>query len=97
MRNFPGKVIMRRMEIISSLIEEKMIERNKKFMGKSVEVLIDGIEEGEYYGRTKTSAPDIDPVVWISPHGKKIEVGNIYQCSITDVLGGDIAGEVDSN
>ncbi|MBN1695195.1 30S ribosomal protein S12 methylthiotransferase RimO [candidate division WOR-3 bacterium] len=87
-------LIMRRMEIISSIIEEKAGKRNEKFIGETIEVLIDGIEEGEYYGRTKTSAPEIDPVVWLSPAKKPPEVGKIYRALITDALGSDITGEI---
>lgn len=94
MRELPGKIVMRRLKIISKLIEERMIESNKKLIGKPVEVLIDGIEQGEYYGRIKTSAPDIDPVVWILSSKQKIVMGNVYKCSITGVAGGDFTGEI---
>jgi len=94
MPNLSDELIMHRIEVISSIIEEKMKERNEKFIGDTKEVLIDGIEEGEYCGRTKTSAPDIDPVVWILPGAKDPEVGKIYRTLITDVLGTDIGGEI---
>jgi len=94
MSKLSDEVITRRMEIISLIIEDKMKKRNEKFIGKTTEVLIDGIESGEYYGRTKSSAPDIDPVVWISKENKSINVGKIYQVLITDALGGDITGEI---
>jgi len=97
MSNLSDELIMHRIEVISSIIEEKMKERTEKFIGDTKEVLIDGIEEGEYYGRTKTSAPDIDPVVWILPGAKDPEVGKIYRTLITDVLGTDIAGEMISD
>lgn len=92
--SLPNKVVKRRLGIISSLIEKKVIKRNKKLIGKSVNVLVDGMEEGEYYGRTGTSSPDIDPVVWISPHDKGLNIGEIYRCLITDTLGCDLAGNV---
>ncbi len=91
--SFPNKVVKRRLQTISSLIEEKAIKRNKKLIGKSVNVLVDGIEEGEYYGRTRTSAPDIDPVAWIATHDKNLNIGEIYGCLITDTLGCDLACE----
>jgi len=94
MPKLSDEVITRRMEIISLIIEDKMKKRNEKFIGKTTEVLIDGIESGEYYGRTKSSAPDIDPVVWISKENKSINVGKTYQVLITDALGGDIMGEI---
>jgi ribosomal protein S12 methylthiotransferase len=85
---------MERVSAITSIIEKKTKKRNKKFLGRKMEVLIDGVEEGEYYGRTKASAPDIDPIVWIFPGNKKLEIGEIYKTSITDLLGCDIGGEV---
>jgi ribosomal protein S12 methylthiotransferase len=88
------KLIARRSEILSSIIEEKAKKRNKEFVGKTMDVLIDGIEAGEYYGRTKFSSPDIDPLVWISPEIKNIKIGEIYRLLITDSLGADIAGEI---
>jgi ribosomal protein S12 methylthiotransferase len=88
------KLIMRRSEILSSIIEEKAKQRNRKLVGKEMEVLIDGIEAGEYYGRTKFSAPDIDPVVWISPGIENVKVGEIYPVLITDAPGGDSAGGI---
>jgi ribosomal protein S12 methylthiotransferase len=94
MPKLSNDVIMRRMETISSLIEEKAKKRNEKIIGETIEVLIDGIEEEEYFGRTRSSAPEIDPVVWLSPAKKPPEVGKIYRTLITDVLGPDVAGEI---
>ncbi len=88
------KLITKRSEILSSIVEEKVKQRNRKFVGKVMEVLIDGIEAGEYYGRTKFSTPDIDPIVWISPGIQNIKVGEIYRTLFTDYLGGDVAGEI---
>jgi ribosomal protein S12 methylthiotransferase len=94
MRGLPDKEISRRFEILSSLIEEKIKEKNRKLIGKSFEVIIDGIEEREYYGRTRYSAPDIDPVVWISSRNIDIRTGNFYKCLISDIVGCDTAGEI---
>lgn len=95
MKTLPGKEIIRRLDILTSLIEEKVAKKNMQFVDKSLEVIIDGIEEGEYYGRTKNSAPDIDPVVWISPGDREIKVGSFYPCLISDVVGSDMAGELE--
>jgi ribosomal protein S12 methylthiotransferase len=94
MEALSGKEIMRRLEILTSLIEKKIVKKNTHLIDKSLEVIIDGIEEGEYYGRPKNSAPDIDPVVWISPGDRKIEVGSLYPCLISDFVGSDLVGEV---
>jgi ribosomal protein S12 methylthiotransferase len=91
------KILNRRSKQISSVIEEKMRGRNERLIGKLMNVLIDGIEEREYYGRTKSSSPDIDPVVWIPPEVENIKVGEIYPVLITDIVGGDFMGEIDFN
>ncbi len=94
MKPLPQEIIKRRIETISSIIESKMRNKSEKLIGKKREVLIDGIEEGEYYGRMKSSAPDIDPVVWIAPCKEELKVGNIYRTLMTDVIGADMAGEI---
>ncbi len=94
MKTLAGKEIMRRLDILTSLIEKKIARKNTQFIDKSFEVIIDGIEEGEYYGRTKNSAPDIDPVIWILPGDKEIKIGSFYPCLISDVVGCDMIGEL---
>ncbi len=90
------KEIARRLEIISTIIEHKTKKRNIKLIGQKAEVLIDGMEKGEYFGRTKASAPDIDPLVWIS-NTDRLKIGEIYNALITDALGSDFAGEICKN
>jgi ribosomal protein S12 methylthiotransferase len=97
MPSLEDKLIARRSEILTSIIEEKAEKRNKKFTGKAMDVLIDGIEAGEYYGRPKFSSPDIDPLVWISSETRNIKIGEIHRVLITDSLGADIAGEIISD
>jgi ribosomal protein S12 methylthiotransferase len=94
MSPLPKKAVEKRIERIYSLIEKKMGNRSEEFIGQTREVLIDGMEAGEYYGRLKSSAPGIDPVVWVAPSGKNIKIGNIYRILITDSLGADMAGEI---
>jgi ribosomal protein S12 methylthiotransferase len=93
----PKKAVQKRMKRIYSLIEKNMGNRNEELIGQIREVLIDGMEAGEYYGRLKSSAPGIDPVVWVAPSGKNIKIGNIYRILITDSLGSDMAGEIVSH
>ena len=94
MKPLPRETINRRIETVSSIIEKKMEERNEKLIGEKREVLIDGVEEGEYFGRMKSSAPDIDPVVWISSPAKKLKIGDLYKVSIIENVGADLAGEI---
>jgi ribosomal protein S12 methylthiotransferase len=97
MKCLPDQVIKRRIEVSSEIVDRKTLTRNERFIGQEMETLIDGIEEGEYYGRTKASAPDVDPVVWISSGDKELRIGEIYRVLITDALGSDFGGEVIRN
>ena len=94
LRSLSRREITERVKVISSIIEEKTKKRNENFIGKIMEALIDGVEGGEYYGRTRASSPDIDPLVWISHIDKKLEIGETCQILITDLLGSDIGGEI---
>ena len=52
------------------------------------DVLVDGYtEDGEIYGRTQWDAPDIDPVVFLSPPEDPslppLEVGQMRRCRVT--------------
>ena len=94
MKTLPGKEVMRRVDILTSLVEEKIVKKNRQFIDRRLEVIIDGKEGNEYFGRPRNSAPEIDPVVWILPEDKEIEVGSLYPCLILDVAGCDMIGEL---
>ena len=69
-------------------------ESNKRFLGKSLEVLIDekaDSERDEFLGRTQSDAPEVDGVVYVT--GKSIKVGEFCKVKITDTLEYDLVGE----
>jgi ribosomal protein S12 methylthiotransferase len=94
MKTLPGEEMMRRVDILTSLVEEKIVKKNRQFIGRLLAVIIDGKEGDEHYGRAMNSAPDIDPVVWILPGDKEIKAGGLYPCLISDVAGCDMIGEL---
>lgn len=52
-----------------------------------MDVLVDGYtEDGEIYGRTQWDAPDIDPIVFLSPPEDPslpaLEVGQMRRCRV---------------
>lgn len=63
--------------------------------GESFDVLIEGTEEGRYFGRAYFQAPDIDGVVFISEfEDKKINIGDYLNVKILDTEGYDLVGVV---
>ena len=70
-------------------------KKHKKFVGKIVEVLIEGeSEETELLlqGRMAQQAPEIDGLVLINDG--KADVGSIVRVKITDSLDYDLIGEI---
>lgn len=65
-------------------------------VGESFDVLIEGEEEGRFYGRASFQAPDIDGVIFISEYDdKKINIGDYLNVKILDTEGYDLVGVVD--
>jgi ribosomal protein S12 methylthiotransferase len=78
------------------LMEKQMnisIEKNKAFINKRFDVIIDSyVEENKYIGRTYMDSPDIDGNVYVDSKCK-LEAGDIVDVKITDALEYDLIGE----
>ena len=70
-------------------------ERNAGYLGKTLEVLTDGVdyEKQSFYGRAYFSAPDIDGLVYLRSD-EDIEQGRKYKVRITSYDDYDLYGEV---
>lgn len=91
--HLPEKIKKERYNIVMELQQGISREINKKYLGKTVEVLIDEKltgEKGKFLGRTSGDAPEIDGVVHVS--GKGMKVGEMYKVKITDTLEYDLIG-----
>lgn len=84
----------KRANIIMELQREIAAERNGRFVGKELDVLIERYDgRGDVYvGRTEYDAPEIDGEVFVS--GYKGELGKIVKVRITHSFEYDLAGEV---
>lgn len=61
-------------------------------VGKKMEVLVEGMEDGRYYGRSAMDAPDIDTKVYFTG-GEKYAPGEFVRVRITGTEGYDLLGE----
>lgn len=69
-------------------------EKNKTFVGKSMEVLIEEkIEDGLYEGRSYRDMTEIDGLVFVKSE-KKLKKGQFVNVKITDALEYDLTGEI---
>ncbi|MBN2087573.1 30S ribosomal protein S12 methylthiotransferase RimO [Candidatus Peregrinibacteria bacterium] len=78
------------------LVQQKISsDKNKKFIGSTQKVLIDGFdpELNKYIGRTQHFAPEVDGVVIIKS-SKKLKSGSFYKVKITDAGEYDLFGSL---
>ena len=80
---------------IMSLQQEISEENLKQKVGKSYEVMIEGMtKNGKYYvGRSYMDTPEIDGVIYI-PNTKRLQTGEFVTCKITDIKEYDLIGEI---
>ena len=93
-KQVPEKVKAGRFDELMRMQQAIAGDINKSFLGKTLEVLIDGKCEGEkdkFIGRTEADAPEIDGAVYVS--GKNIKIGRFYKVKITDTLEYDLIGQ----
>ena len=84
---------MERAEQVEILQSRIMDDFNTSWIGKEVEVLVDGYDEEyeQFYGRTYADSPDIDGRVWISCPEPLTE-GTFVTVYIDDTVDGDLTG-----
>ena len=81
----PENIKLERQERLYMLQQEISHDINLRFVGKTMDVLVEGMQEdGVLIGRTYRDAPEIDGLVFING---KAPVGGIIPVKITGVLG----------
>lgn len=76
---------------VKSLAEELIDQRAASRVGEQTQVLIEGLEDGQYFGRSRHQGPDVDGATHL-PMGK-YKVGQLVNISVTSNLGADLIGE----
>jgi len=86
----------KRLNILMTVQQDISKEVQRKFIGKTLKVLIDEQQKGEsnvYLGRSEYDAPEVDGVVYV--HSKKdLMPGDFVLVKITDAYEYDLVGEV---
>jgi ribosomal protein S12 methylthiotransferase len=94
----PQDIIDERFDILFETQQEIVRERNQTYLGKVIDVLIEGEhEETELLiqGRHQGQAPDIDGKVIINDlAGLEVEIGDLVKVEITEVLDYDLVGRI---
>ncbi|MFH1189993.1 MAG: 30S ribosomal protein S12 methylthiotransferase RimO [Candidatus Omnitrophota bacterium] len=84
----------RRYAEVMRLQQEISAAANRKYIGRTVDVLIDekvALEDNKFIGRTEGDAPEIDGVVHVTAKGAR--TGNFCKVKIKDTLEYDLIGE----
>jgi len=82
-----------RYERLMTLQQDISLEINRSYVGKTLEVLIEGVSEEVSIGRSYRDAPEIDGLIFV--YGKA-NVGDIVPVKITDAMPYDLAGILQS-
>jgi len=92
----PDDVKQARVEELMLAQQDVAFARANEQIGKTVQVLIDrpgaADEEGNYVGRSRSQAPDIDSVVYVQ--GKKLHAGQLLDVRVTDYQAYDLVAQV---
>ncbi len=93
---FPdNEVAQRRAQIVEEIQSEIMDAYNASWLGKTVDVVIDGFDEEieQFFGRTYADSPEIDGRVWIASEEALVE-GNFVRVCIDGIVDGDLSGYI---
>lgn len=83
----------RRQEVIMNKQMDISMNINKKMIGETISVLVEGYENDKYYGRSYKDAPEIDGRVYIDTTLELI-AGDFYNVKIIEAFEYDLMGEI---
>lgn len=88
----PKKIKNERFGAIMSAQQEISRQVNNKFLGRTLDVLIEERQDGIYLGRTQYDAPEVDGQVFVRSRSN-LKTGSIIKVKISDTLEYDLTGE----
>ena len=91
MEQIDPEVREHRAQLIMDIQGQVMAEFQEKTIGKTFEVLVEGEEDGYWFGRSQIDAPDVDTKVYFQDEASHIP-GEYIQVEITGGDGYDLEG-----
>jgi len=85
----PASVKQARFERLMELQQSISMQINQSYVGKTLDVLVEGFDNGISVGRSYRDAPEIDGLVFIEG---KLEIGQIVPVRITGAMAYDLTG-----
>lgn len=93
MEQLPEELRRRRAEIVMELQMSAAFDFADRCVGRTLEVLVEGYEDGQYFGRSYMDAPDIDTKVYFTSE-EELTPGSYVPVLITDACEYDLIGTV---
>jgi len=87
----PDDIKLERYNQLMLTQQEISARKNRNFVGKKLDVLIEGVDNGISIGRSYRDAPEIDGMVIVKD---SCPVGEIIEVQITDSLAHDLIGKI---
>jgi ribosomal protein S12 methylthiotransferase len=89
----PEHVKVERLEYLMQVQGEISLERNQRFIGKTLDVLVEGVDEENQIsiGRSYRDAPEIDGLVIVEGLAT---IGELVQVKINSAITHDLVGEL---
>ena len=89
------EIALERAAMVETIQSRIMDDYSASYMGKTLEVLVDGFDEEaeQFFGRTYADSPDIDSRVWIASQ-EPVAEGSFVHVTIDGVVDGDLTGFV---
>jgi len=87
----PSEVKEERLKRLMEKQQQISLERNQAFVGRSLDVLIEGVGQGISMGRSYRDAPEVDGLVLVKG---EIPAGQIISVRITNAMVYDLSGVV---
>jgi len=85
----PEAIKQERLALLMELQQQISLEKHQQFIGRSLDVLIEGHGDGLSIGRSYRDAPEIDGLIFVEG---ALEIGAILRVQIDSVLPYDLKG-----
>ena len=85
----PASVKQARFESLMELQQGISMQINQSFVGRTLDILIEGFDNGISVGRSYRDAPEIDGMVFVEG---KLDMGQIVPVRITGAMAYDLTG-----
>jgi ribosomal protein S12 methylthiotransferase len=90
----PAEVKEERYDRLMTLQQGISLERNQSYVGKTLDVLIEGKDDGILLGRSYRDAPEIDGLVIVEGQA---QIGELLPVRINGAMAYDLTGTIDKN